>query len=219
MIALLPMLLASLFGSAQAATEADVEASFNSYKAGMPSFSGLSAGTVINKANADQFKDALAPGVHKMLKDGLFEIKVGATPQFTINKAYVDATLKNLNKTKLGATPGEISGYAAGHPFPEEPQTSDPRAGEKLAWNYKYGVNRGDGAIISPFYWKYRNMQSAQVEKTIKYDFHFQNFMHRTKDAPIPEITPNPPGIFRAIYVKAHEPQDLKNTQLLIQRF
>jgi Protein of unknown function (DUF1329) len=219
MIALLPMLLAGLVGSVQAATEADVEASFNPYKAGMPSFAGLSAGTVINKANADQFKDALAPGVHKMLKDGLFEIKVGTTTQFTINKAYIDATLKNLNKTKLGATPGEISGYAAGRPFPEEPDVKDARAGEKLAWNYKYGVNWGDGAIISPFYWKYRNMQSGQVEKTIKYDFHFQNFMHRTKDAPIPEITPNPSGIFRAIYVKAHEPQDLKNTQLLIQRF
>ncbi len=219
MIALLPMLLAGLVGSAQGATEADVEATFNPYKAGMPSFAGLSAGTVINKANAEQFKDVLAPGVHKMLKDGLFEIKVGATTQFAINKAYVDATLKNLNKTKLGATPGEISGYVAGRPFPEEPQSTDPRAGEKLAWNYKYGVNWGDGAIISPFYWKYRNMQSGQVEKTIKYDFHFQNFMHRTKDAPIPEITPNPSGIFRAIYVKAHEPQDLKNTQLLIQRF
>jgi hypothetical protein len=219
LIALLPLLAAGLVGVSQAATEADVDNSFNPYKNGMPSFPGLTAGTVINKANVDQFKEALGAGVYKLIKDGLFEIKVGATTQFTISKAYIDATKANLNKTKLGAKTGELTGYVAGRPFPEEPDVKDPQAGDKLAWNYKYGVNWGDGAIISPFYWKYRNMQSGQVEKTLKWDFHFLNFMHRTKDAPVPEITPNPSGIFRAIYTKAHEPSDLKNTQLLIQRF
>jgi hypothetical protein len=220
LIAMLPLLVASAMGTAQASTEADVENSFNPYKAGMPSFPGLTAGTVINKANADQFKDVLGAGVYKLIKEGQFEMKVGATTQFAISKAYIDATKANLGKAKLGAKAGDnLTGYVAGRPFPEEPDVKDPRAGEKLAWNYKYGVNWGDGAIISPFFWKYKNMQTGQVEKTIKYDFHFLNFMHRTKDAPVPEITPNPSGIFRAIYVKAHEPQDLKNTQLLIQRF
>ncbi|MGE5471599.1 MAG: DUF1329 domain-containing protein [Bacteroidota bacterium] len=219
LIALLPLLAAGLVGVGHAATEADVDNSFNPYKAGMPSFPGLAAGTVINKANVDQFKDALGAGVYKLIKDGQFEIKVGATTQFTISKAYVDATKANLNKAKLGAKTGELTGYVAGRPFPEEPDAKDPHAGDKLAWNYKYGVNWGDGAIISPFYWKYRNLQSGQVEKTLKWDFHFLNFMHRTKDTPVPEITPNPSGIFRAIYTKAHEPSDLKNTQLLIQRF
>lgn len=217
---LIALLIAGLAGSAFAATEADVDNSFNPYKAGMPSFAGLTAGTVITKANVEQFKDVLGAGVYKLIKDGLFEIKVGATTQFAINKAYIDATRANLNKSKLGDKPGDnLHGYVAGRPFPEEPDAKDPRAGEKLAWNYKYGVNWGDGAIISPFYWKYRNMQTGQVEKTLKWDFHFLNFMHRTKDAPIPEFNPNPSGIFRAIYTKAHEPNDLKNTQLLIQRF
>ena len=220
LIAMVPLLAAGVMGSALASTEADVENSFNPYKAGMPSFPGLTAGTVINKANADQFKDVLGAGVYKLIKEGLFEMKVGATTQFAISKAYIDATKANLGKAKLGAKAGDnLTGYVAGRPFPEEPDVKDPRAGEKLAWNYKYGVNWGDGAIISPFFWKYKNMQTGQGEKTIKYDFHFLNFMHRTKDAPVPEITPNPSGIFRAIYVKAHEPQDLKNTQLLIQRF
>lgn len=217
---LIALLIAGLAGSAFAATEADVENSFNPYKSGFPSFPGLTAGTVISKANADQFKEVLGAGVYKLIKEGMFEIKVGASSQFSISKAYVDATKANLGKAKLGAKPGDnLTGYVAGRPFPEEPDAKDPRAGEKLAWNYKYGVNWGDGAIISPFYWKYRNMQNGQVEKTIKWDFHFLNFMHRTKDAPVPEITPNPSGIYRAIYVKAHEPADLKNTQLLIQRF
>jgi len=220
MISLLPLLAAGLVGSAGAATDADVENSFNPYKSGMPSFPGLTAGTVINKANADQFKEVLSVGLYKLIKDGMFEMKVGATTQFMINSSYINATKTNLNKTKLGSKAGEnLTGYVAGRPFPEEPDANDPRAGEKLAWNYKYGVNWGDGAVISPFYWRYRNLTTGQIEKTIKYDFHFLNFMHRTKDAPIPEFTPNPSGIYRAIYVKANEPQDLKNTQLLIQRF
>jgi len=219
LFATLPLFAACVAVPALAATEADVENSFNPYKSGMPSFPGLTPGMTINKTNVEQFKDVLGAGVYRLIKEGQFEMKVGATTQFAISKAYVDATKANLNKAKLGAKPGELTGYVAGRPFPEEPDVKDPRAGEKLAWNYKYGVNWGDGAIISPFYWKYKNMQSGQVEKTIKYDFHFLNFMHRTKDAPVPEITPNPSGIFRAIYVKALEPADLKNTQLLIQRF
>lgn len=206
-------------GFAHASTEADVENTFNPYKGGFPKVNGLNPGTVINKANADQFKDAIPAGVYKLLKDGMFEIKVGPTTQFELSKAYIDATRKNLGKAKLGAKNGDLEGYVAGRPFPEEPDAKDPRAGEKLAWNYKYGVNWGDGAAISPFYWKYRNMQSGQVEKTIKFNFHFLNFKHRVKDAPVPEVTPNPSELFRAIYVKALDPQDLKNTQLLIQRY
>ncbi|MBN8283034.1 DUF1329 domain-containing protein [Zoogloea sp.] len=206
-------------GAVQAATEADVENTFNPYKGGFPKVAGLNAGTVINKANADQFKDAIPAGVFKLLKEGQFEIKVGPTTQFELSKAYIEATRKNLGKAKLGPKNGDIEGYVAGRPFVEEPDAKDPRAGEKLAWNYKYGVNWGDGAAISPFYWKYRNMQSGQVEKTIKFNFHFLNFKHRVKDAPVPEVTPNPSELFRAIYVKALDPQDLKNTQLLIQRY
>lgn len=214
------LLAAALSTSAFAVTEADVDNSFNPYKAGFPNFPGLQVGMTINKGNVDQFKDILAVGLYKLIKDGATEIKVGPTTQFMINDSYIKATKANLGKVKLGAKPGDnLIGYVAGRPFPEEPDARDPRAGEKLAWNYKYGVNWGDGAAISPFYWKYRNMTTGQVEKTIKWDFHFLNFMHRTNIAPVPEFTPNPSGIYRAIYVKAHEPADLKNTQLLIQRF
>lgn len=206
-------------GFAHASTEADVENTFNPYKGGFPKVNGLNPGTVINKANADQFKDAIPAGVYKLLKDGLFEIKVGPTTQFELSKPYVEATRKNLGKAKLGAKNGDLEGYVAGRPFPEEPDAKDPRAGEKLAWNYKYGVNWGDGAAIYPFYWKYRNMQTGQVEKTLKLNMHFLNFKHRVKDAPVPEVTPNPSELFRAIYVKVLDPQDLKNTQLLIQRY
>ncbi|WP_428424987.1 DUF1329 domain-containing protein [Methylibium sp.] len=213
------LLVAGFAGAAVAVTEADVEQSFNPYKAGFPSFPGLSAGTVVNKANVEQFKDALDPGLYMVVKNGWTELKVGPTTQFELDKFYVEATKKNVNKAKLGAKNGEITGFVAGRPFPEEPQEADARAGEKIAWNFKYGINWGDNAAIYPFYWKYRNMQSAQVERTIKFNFHFLNFKHRVQHAPVPEVTPNPSELFRGIYMTVLEPQDLKNTQLLIQRY
>lgn len=211
----------SLIGASavHAATEADVERSFSPYKNGAPSFPGLTPGVVINKANVEQFKDALDLGMYTAIKNGWTEIKVGATTSFDVDKHYVDATKKNLNKTKLGAKTGEITGFEAGRPFPEEPSTSDPRAGEKIAWNYKYGINWGDNAAIYPFYWKYRNMSTGQVERTIKFNFHFLNFKHRVQHPPVPEVTPNPSNLYRGIYVNVLEPQDLKNTQLLIQSY
>lgn len=215
----LALLAAACSGLAVAATEADVEASFNPYKGGFPSFPGLAVGTLINKDNVDKFKDAMDAGLYMSVKNGWTELKVGPTTQFTLNQAYIDASKKGINQAKLGAKNGEMSGFQAGRPFPEEPKLDDPRAGEKIAWNYKYGINWGDNAAIYPFYWKYRNMSSGQVERTIKFNFHFLNFKHRVQDAPVPEVTPNPSELFRGIYVQVQEPQDLKNTQLLIQRY
>lgn len=213
------LLAAGLCTQALAASDADVDTAFEPYKKGFPTFPGLSVGTVINKDNVDQFKDALDAGMYMVVKNGWYQIKVGETLSFPNPKGYVEATRKNLNKTKLGGKTGEIEGFAGGRPFPEEPSASDPRAGEKVAWNFKYGTNWGDNAAIYPFYWKYRNMSTGQLERTIKFNFHLLNFKHRTDHAPMPEITPNPANLYRAIYAQVLEPQDLKNTQLLIQKY
>lgn len=202
-----------------AATDADVDSSFHPYKKGFPTFAGLTPGATISKNNVDQFKDAFDPGLYDMVKDGWVDIKVAASTDFPQPKPYIEATRKNLNKTKLGPKNGDIEGYVAGRPFPEEPDLKDPRAGEKLAWNFKYGVNYGDSGAIYPFYWRYRNATTGQIERTIKFEFHFLNMMHRVEQDPIPEVNPNPSKIYRGTYAKVYEPAELKNTQLLIQRF
>jgi Protein of unknown function (DUF1329) len=216
---LMALLAVGAVSSAFAATEADVERSFFPYKSGVPTFPGLNEGTVVSSKNVDQFKDVVDPALFDMIKRGWLDVTVGKTTSFDMNKAYVEATRANLNKTKLGAKPGEIEGFVAGRPFPEEPSASDPRAGEKIMWNYKYGVNWGDNAAIYPFYWKYRDMTSGKLEKTLKLNLHFLNFTHRIQDEPKPEVTPNPSKLFRGIYMNIMEPQDLKGTQLLIQRY
>lgn len=212
------VMAASVNASVAVIASPEVEQSFYPYKNGAPSYSGLSTGTVINQGNLDKFGDVLDPAMKNFVKQGWTEIKVGETSSFDLHPNYVKASEKYLGKTTLGEKPGEINGFIAGRPFPEEPQSSDPRAGEKLAWNFKYGYNWGDSAAITPFYWKYRNMNTAKVERNIKFNFHFLNFMHRVNQAPIPEFTPNPAGLYRALYVKVSEPFDVKNTQLLIHR-
>jgi hypothetical protein len=211
---LLPVISASTF----AATEADVNSSFYPYKNGVPSADGVSAGMTINKDNWQSVQNSVDPAFLEYIKKGWTEITVGETTSFDLHPSYVGATKKNLATVKLGKKSGELFGSPAGRPFPEEPDANDPRAGEKLAWNYKYGYNWGDNAAIYPFYWKYRNLNTAKVERTLKFNFHFLNYTHRVNQEPTPAIEPNPSKLFRAIYLEVLAPFDVKNTQLLIHR-
>lgn len=204
---------------AQAATNEVVDNSFFPYRNGVPAHAGVKAGTVIDQSNVEQFKEVLDPAMQHFISQGWTTITVGETTSFDLHPNYVQATRDGIGKVKLGAKSGEIEGFIVGRPFPEEPSMDDPRAGEKLAWNYKYGYNWGDNAAIYPFYWKYKDMNSGKLERTIKFNFHFLNYMHRVNQEPLPEISPNPSGMFRAIYVQAIEPFDVKNTQLLIHRY
>lgn len=214
-------IMAAIFsaGLIQAENLKDIEESFYPYKSGVPEYAGLKAGMVINSANVDKFKDILDPVIFQQVKDGLYEFPVGETTSFDLNNSYVEATRKNLNKVTLGDNAGELQNFVAGRPFPGEPSVSDPRAGEKLAFNYKYGYNWGDSATILPLQWKMRDMTSGKVERSIKTVQHFLNWKHRVNQAPMPEFKNNPADLFRAIYIKVLEPFDVKNTQLLIHRY
>ncbi len=211
------MLALASFGRAAAATAEDVDNSFYPYNEGAPKIEGLEAGSVVSAANVEAVKGALDPALYQHVKDGWLEIKVGKTTSFDLHPNYVEATRKHIGGPVLGA--GGLENFVAGRPFPEEPDADDPKAGEKLAWNYKYGYNWGDNAAIYPFYWKYRDMESGKVERTLKFNFHFLNYKHRVNQEPVPEFTNNPSDLYRGIYVQVLEPFDVKNTQLLIHRF
>lgn len=203
--------------STQAATDADVGKSFSPYSADMPAFPGFSAGLKINKDNVERFKDLLDDGMLMAVKNGWYEIKTAPTTSFDVVPKYVEATRANLNKAQLGGKLGELIGYAGGRPFPEEPQMSDARAGEKIAWNFRYGA--GETFTIRPVQWKYRSFTSGKVERSLLVNVHALKFKYRVETPPIPEIRPNPSNLLHATYLMVNEPMDLKNTQLLIQRY
>lgn len=209
-------LLASV-GMAQAATEADITKSFSPYRSVIPSFATLTPGMTINKDNVDRFKEILDVGTLMLIKNGWYEIKTTPTISFDIAPKYVEATRVNLNKARLGGKPGELIGYAGGRPFPEEPQESDPRAGEKIAWNFRYGA--GETFTILPLQWKYRDLVTGKVDRALRLDVHAIKFKYRVETPPIPDILPNPSGLLAATYLMVREPADMKNTQLLVQRY
>jgi len=216
-------LLAAALGMAAdavlAATAADVDSILYPYQSGTPQVAGVKPGLVINKANLDQFKDVVDAGEQLAIQKGWYEITVGPTVSFDPFPKYVEETKKNLNKAKLGAKVGEIVGYAGGLPFPEEPIADDARAGEKLAWNFKYNYGAGDASQYTPFFYKFRNLNDGKTERSIQFGYYVQKHKFRVNQPPVPDVVPNPLNIFRSFYIRVQEPQDIKDTQLLIQRF
>ena len=200
-------------------TEEDVKKSFYPYENYTPEFSGYTAGMVINQANVEQFKDILDPALYAHVSKGDVELQTKKTESLELHPNYIKATLDAVNNPPSLSGEGQVANFVAGRAFPQEPDINDPQAGLKLAWNYQYGYNWGDNAAIYPFYWKFRNMESGKIERTIKWNFHFLNWKHRVNQEPVPEITNNPADLFRSVYVYAAEPFDIANTQLLIHRY
>lgn len=206
-------------GGAAAVTDADIDQSFDPYKSGLPNVAGVVPGTVINKSNVKSFGSVLDPATSSLIEKGAFEVVIEKTHSIAMDKNYIEATKKHANAVKLGAKVGTLENFVAGRPFPNAPDKADPRAGEKLAFNYKYNLIVGDSGRIYPFPWTYRDMKTGKVERRLEFDFHFISFKHRVTQEPRGEITPNPSQIYRGIYMTVLAPQDLKNTQLLIQRY
>lgn len=200
-------------------TPADVKASFDPYAQGMPSYQGLKVGMTIDQSNVDQFKEVLASSIYEVIKKGWNTITVGSTQDIKLNQGYIKATLDNLNKTTLAKDSDDLIGYIAGRPFPGEPDPKDPRAGTKVAWNFQHGLSWGDNGTVDPMIMHYVDMNTGKVQRTLQLAFHHLNFMHRVINAPMPDILPNPAKIFRGSYVIVRAPSDLRNTQLLIQRY
>lgn len=210
----------SVFAVAQDnVTSEEVEKSFFPYRSGVPSYPGLEVGMIIDKDNVESFKGALDAATYTFIKRGWTKIEVGPHEELTLHPKYIAATEKYAGQVKLGSGVGELEGYVAGRPFPQEPDVNDPRAGEKLAFNYRYNLIIGETGRIDPFIWEFKNMKSEKVERTIRLKFHFLNYKHRVIMPPMPDIAPNPSNYYRGIYIKVLGPDDLRNTQVLIKRF
>lgn len=196
-----------------------LQQSFFPFKAGVPKANGISPGMVINKANADIAKSVLPPTLYDVVKKGDYSIEVQDVTDFPLHAKFIEATKKYADKVSINPD-GTLKGFVAGRPFPQQPDIKDPQAGLKLAWNFQYGRVWGDLGCMDPWYWQFKNYETGKIEKTIKWDkICFKRMAFRTVDDPTPEVEPNPSQLYRAIYGRIVEPTDLKNTQLLIQKY
>ena len=96
----------------------------------------ITPGTTIDQHNWQVAEQVVAPEILRLVQAGDFAITVQDTTDFPVRHAYRAATEANATQVSLdGGT--RITGYTGGQPFPVIDVT-DPRAGEKAAWNWRY---------------------------------------------------------------------------------
>jgi hypothetical protein len=177
----------------------------------MPPGTEISTGTL---AEAGNFVD---PVLAELIGAGDVTLTVGAPAPFRPHDAYINATVAHLGAVSLGEEPGVLLGYEAGLPFAGSLSLEDPRAGEKLAWNIRHAWS-GDSGRVDPMVWRYIDMPSGKVERTLRMEAASLLFKHRILDDGGQKLDPGPGDIFRALYLRVEEPYDIRNTQLLIHR-
>jgi hypothetical protein len=208
-----------LCGATQAqVAEEVIQESFFPYANWTPTFEGYEPGVTITAENADQYQAILDDFTYRYIKQGWYEMRTAPTSSFPLHENYIQSTRDNAHNNTLSGE-GILQNFIAGRPFPQEPDASDPEAGTKLMWNFQRSINAGDSETIHPFYWTFKGLQKGNVERQIRFEWHFLNWKHRVMFDPKPDIEPNPGQIFRSVYGTVLEPFDLGNTQLLIQRY
>lgn len=205
----------------QANADAVIDRSFWPYKDGKPTIEGLDIepGLVIDKNNVEQYKKALDPETYQALKAGTRPaIKVGPTDDLKMHPNYVEASHQNVGTVK--EVDGNLEGYEVGRPFPCAPQADDPNAGKKIAWNFRHTYAAGEANRVRyPWIFRYKDLDTDTIERELQMQINFLTFKHRVVEEPKPEITPNPNNYYRQMYLKVFAPQDVKDTQLLLQLY
>ena len=96
----------------------------------------ITPGLTLNHQNWQLAEQVLPVEVLRLLQAGDFTMTVQATTDFPIRESYVTATAANLQTVALNGG-YKIDHYQGGRPFPVI-DPNDPRAGERVAWNFRY---------------------------------------------------------------------------------
>ncbi|RMF12153.1 MAG: DUF1329 domain-containing protein [Alphaproteobacteria bacterium] len=179
--------------------------------------SPLPPGTVITAQNLALAESYLDPILAARVRAGDVTITVAAPVPFVPHENYIAATAAHLGEPSLGNAVGILNNYVAGLPFAEPLTADDPRAGEKLAWNIRHAWGGGSGRV-DPMIWRYIDMSSGKVERTLKMEAASLLFKHRLMDQRGTELDAGPQEVFRGLYLRVDEPYDIRNTQLLVHR-
>jgi hypothetical protein len=142
------------------------------------------AGTVITKANVDQVKGLLAPGLEKLVRK--YELKLTITDYAPVHPslAYIKATNDNLGKAKVWDVGKDFrkpgwTGIAAGLPFPK------PKDGLQVAYNFLNTYTGDDADRLYDVTWV---SAKSGVETTEYWHWMTMKTVNRTDIDPRPAI-------------------------------
>jgi len=147
------------------------------------------------------------------------EIKIGPTRDYSPHPAYLEATKKFANETKIGPK-GELVNYVAGYPFPPDSiKLGDPQAGSKLVWNWDYRWQNEGYGLPS---WEARLMSpGGTMDRNIGGFYKRLYYNHR---ADLPEnnyviAAPDAKDFQYKEWVQATKPFDIKDTTFVTFRY
>jgi hypothetical protein len=192
------MLLAGMFSIARSASSTYEK----SYLGGTVKFR-------IDKSNVEQYKDKLALGVYRLVKEWGYVVPVYDTVHdYTFPKEYIEATAKYKGTPRINKQ-GGLENYTAGLPFP------DPKSGAEVMWNYEYKYSGDD------FFWTQYDIDAISTtgkkKKLIGY-YRRLAYQGRVKETPMPSI-PNADGIAVKEIQGISYPEDLAGLALLTARY
>jgi hypothetical protein len=177
-----------------------------------PAGADVQPGDVITKANVDQVKDLISPGVEWCVRHGL-AMKIVPYKKVEWNKAYREATEKYAGQVKLAPDGRSVIGHVAGMPFPNI-DPNDPQIALKIMWNFDYKpywtddvTQRNFDADTGPV----SDSGPMQIERHYLID-HFRDLWYtgRIYVDPKPEL-PNPDAVrYKESMHPIMEPFDLK---------
>ncbi len=185
---------------------------FYPYRQGPPRVNGIIPGMTIDATNAHLAAHVLPADIFTYLQAGDFTITVQDTTNMPLREEYIQATLAYSAQVELGD--GELKNYVAGLPFPLI-DPSDPRAGEKVAWNHRYR-DRGDTVQ----YWPSNELRnnSGTTERADRFYIAFLFGTHRTRpERNLPQWAQE--GIYSKTYMRTLAPSDVEGNQTLSYTF
>ncbi len=200
-------------------TEALLRNAFDPYADGPPNYPGYEPGIRIDASNLPEYVEALPEGLARVIGEGGYVLDTRPTFSIEISQNYIQATREQFGQVTLGDDVGDVRGFRAGRPFVEEPDPEDPRAGEKLIWNFQYGYAAGDALSVDPMHWTYKKLSDGSIDRRLELEGHLLNVMGRVDKEPKPELKPNRDKILRSLYLNVREPFELRDTQLLMHRY
>ena len=168
------------------------------------------AGNKIDATNIDKIKDLLPDTYYELYKNtekwGENWFKIVPYRQIKPTKGLLEATQKYNGVCSIGPK-SELHNWVAGIPFP------NPKNAIEIGQNFSVSENHGDNV--------YKETIAKVVDGVKRYDRnvgfkqYYMWFIGRTEIPPIPAITPNPKGIWRAHQSEWVNPATLRGSRLL----
>jgi hypothetical protein len=195
----------------------------NAGKTTLPSLSsvGLKVGDIVNKGNAEQYPNALTPGLKSVVNLG-WRLRVKEPQHIEMPRLYREATEKHAGQSKLAKDGLLLDNHVAGLPFPSI-DPNDPQIALKVMWNYAYNWTPTDDVCqkgVDTYVGAVRAGQPMVPERHLLTEVYRKLFYTaRLYVDPKPEL-PNPERVrFKESLHPILEPFDVKGVGATFYRY